>query len=54
MSYIDFDVKNESKNYLDEKELFILFYLLKNKRISLLLSSAFIPNPKKVLIKQEM
>jgi len=32
----ELDIENKSKNYLDEKELFILYYLLKNKHISTL------------------
>lgn len=53
MSGLYFDIENNEKNYLDEKELFILFYLLKNKRISTLWSGAFVPNPKQVLIKPD-
>lgn len=52
MSGLHFDIENNSKNYLDEKELFILFYLLKNKRISTY-SGVFVPNPKQVLIKPD-
>jgi len=44
MSKQSLDIDNESKCYLDEKELFILFTLLKNKRISTLWSNVFIPN----------
>jgi len=42
----ELDIENKSKNYLDEKELFILYYLLKNKRISTLWSNVFVPNNK--------
>jgi hypothetical protein len=52
MSSLHFDIENNSKNYLDEKELFILFYLLKNKRISTY-SGVFVPNPKQVLIRPD-
>ncbi len=37
------DINNESKNYLDEKELFILYSLLKNKHISSW-NNVFVPN----------
>ena len=53
MNGLYFDVGNNEKKYLDEKELFILFYLLKNKRISTLWSNVFVPNPKQVLIKPD-
>lgn len=52
MSGLHFDIENNSKNYLDEKELYILFYLLKNERISTY-SGVFVPNPKQVLIKPD-
>lgn len=53
MSGLYFNIENNEKNYLDEKELFILFYLLKSKRISTLWSGVFVPNPKQVLIKPD-
>ncbi len=49
MDYFSFNIGN--KDYLDEKELFILFYLLKNKSISTLWSNVFVPNPREELIK---
>ncbi len=49
----DLDINNEHKCYLDEKELFILYYLLKNKRISTMWSNVFVPNPKEVIVKPE-
>jgi len=53
MSAFNIDIEVQDKNYLDEKELFILFYLLKNKRISTLWSGAFVPNAKRVLIRPD-
>lgn len=53
MSNFNLDIKNENKQYLDEKELFILFYLFKNKRISTMWSNVFVPNPRKILIKPD-
>jgi len=38
-----FDIENDGKNYLHEKELLILYWLLKKKHISTLWSSLFTP-----------
>ena len=38
------DLKNEQKKYLDEKELFILYSLLKNKHVSTMWSNLFVPD----------
>ena len=40
------DLENKDKKYLDEKELFILFWLLKKKVISTGFSNLFTPNQK--------
>lgn len=53
MSSFDLDIENKNKSYLDEKELFLLFYLFKNKRISTVWSNIFIPNAKTLLVKPE-
>jgi len=44
MSLYSIDIKNESKRYLDEKELFILYSLVEKKHISTMYSNVFIPN----------
>lgn len=43
MSKTSLDINNEDKNYLDEKELFILYLLFKNKHISSC-NNVFTPN----------
>ncbi len=40
------DMENKEGKYLDEKELFILYYLLRKKHISTLWSNVFTPNGK--------
>ncbi len=40
------DVNTDNRGYLDEKELFILFSLLRHKYISTMWSNIFVPNPK--------
>jgi hypothetical protein len=52
MSKFDLNLNNEHRAYFDEKELFIFYSLLKNKRISTQGSHVFIPNPKTVIIKE--
>ena len=37
-------INNEDKGYINEKELFILFSLLKHKHISTMWSGVFVPN----------
>lgn len=49
----ELDIENKSKHYLDEKELFILYFLLKNKHISTQWSNVFRPNEKTVYHKPE-
>lgn len=44
MKVAPLDINNESKKYLDEKELFILYSLLRNKSISTMWCNAFTPN----------
>lgn len=44
---------NKSKNYLDEKELYILYYLFRHKRISTMWSNVFVPNPTTVIPKPD-
>lgn len=41
------DINNENKGYLDEKELFILYSILKKKHISTIWSNIFTPNGNK-------
>ena len=53
MNSFNLDIENKDKTYLDEKEIFLLFYLFKNKKISTLWSNIFVPNPKEVLIKPD-
>ncbi len=53
MSALHFDIHNSNNNYLDEKELFILYYLYRNKRISTLWSNVFVPNPKQIPVKPD-
>ncbi len=53
MSALHFDIENTHNNYLDEKELFILYYLYRNKRISTMFSNVFIPNPKEETVRPE-
>ncbi len=47
------DINNESKCYLDEKELFVLYYLYRNKHISTMWSNVFVPNPTTVTAKPD-
>ncbi|MFA5095327.1 MAG: hypothetical protein WC447_01535 [Candidatus Paceibacterota bacterium] len=49
----ELDTENKSKNYLDEKELFILYYLSKNKHISTQGSNVFRPNEKTIYHKPD-
>jgi len=44
MSWNTLDLENKTKCYLDEKELFILYYLYKRKRISTMWSNVFVLN----------
>ncbi len=44
MSRSPLDINNTEKKYLDEKELFIFYYLLKHKNISTLWSNVFTQN----------
>jgi len=49
MSVFDLDLKNENKEYLDEKELFVLYSLLRQGSVSTL-SGIFVRNPEQVHI----
>ena len=53
MSALHFDIENQHKNYLDEKELFVLYHLLRHKRISTQWSNVFVPNPKEIPVKPD-
>ena len=53
MKRVCFDINNENKKYLDEKELFIFYYLSKKKHISTMWSGVFVPNPTKIFPKPD-
>ena len=53
MSGFNLDIKNEQKQYLDEKELFILYYLSKEKHISTMWSNVFVPNPREQIVRPD-
>lgn len=50
MNGFNLDINNEHRQYLDEKELFILYCLSKDKHISTLWSGVFVPNPREQII----
>jgi len=49
MSYLNFDIENKGKNYLDEKELLILYSLMKKGVVSTPMN-IFVPNPEQMHI----
>lgn len=53
MSIFNIDIENEHKQYLDEKELFILYYLSKTEHISTMWSNVFVPNPREQIVRPD-
>lgn len=53
MQALDFNLEKEKGNYLDEKELFILYSLYKNKHISTLYSNVFTRYADEIIVKSE-
>ena len=53
MSIFNIDIENEYRQYLDEKELFILYYLSKTQHISTMWSNVFVPNPREEMVRPD-